>query len=310
MQRPTILSLDGLQALPIWEIAEISDLLGTSCDAILREIQANISGLVTDTITKSVREGDWNVFYYIEEGVVNKKFIEYFPHTSSVLNKLQLCQCSLGYTYISILHPGGHITPHYGCSNIKLRIQLPISGCDESSIIVNGVKHEYQNGVPIIFDDTFLHEVYNLSANTERVVLLIDIWHPELSASTIAEIMNTFPAESSNCLARISECDLAGKMQALPQLTHPHVVSRQIDTSAALSSGINAPMRATADGGVKGTAANTYDYLFKIVTLGDHGVGKSSYILRFADGTVANGSYISTIGIDFVSALWQCPLIF
>jgi len=41
-----------------------------------------------------------------------------------------------------------------------------------------------------------------------------------------------------------------------------------------------------------------YDYLFKLLIIGDSGVGKSCMLLRFVDQTYAD-AYISTIGVDF-----------
>jgi len=45
-------------------------------------------------------------------------------------------------------------------------------------------------------------------------------------------------------------------------------------------------------------AKHDYDYLFKLVLIGDSGVGKSCLLLRFADDNFSD-SFISTIGVDF-----------
>ncbi|XP_071917552.1 GTP-binding protein YPTM2 isoform X2 [Coffea arabica] len=44
--------------------------------------------------------------------------------------------------------------------------------------------------------------------------------------------------------------------------------------------------------------SNFIDYLFKLLLIGDSGVGKSCLLLRFADDSYLE-SYISTIGVDF-----------
>ena len=41
-----------------------------------------------------------------------------------------------------------------------------------------------------------------------------------------------------------------------------------------------------------------YDYLFKLVIIGNSGVGKSSLLLRFSDDQF-NESFLTTIGVDF-----------
>lgn len=43
---------------------------------------------------------------------------------------------------------------------------------------------------------------------------------------------------------------------------------------------------------------NNYDYLIKLLLLGDSGVGKSCMLLRFADDNFTS-SFITTIGIDY-----------
>ncbi|CAG9315832.1 unnamed protein product [Blepharisma stoltei] len=46
------------------------------------------------------------------------------------------------------------------------------------------------------------------------------------------------------------------------------------------------------------SARREYDYLFKLVIIGDSGVGKSCLLIRFADDSFTE-SYITTIGVDF-----------
>jgi len=45
-------------------------------------------------------------------------------------------------------------------------------------------------------------------------------------------------------------------------------------------------------------ASSDYDYLFRILLIGDSGVGKSCLLMRFADDTYSD-NFVATIGVDF-----------
>ncbi|KAM3863618.1 ras-related protein Rab-26-like [Diretmus argenteus] len=47
------------------------------------------------------------------------------------------------------------------------------------------------------------------------------------------------------------------------------------------------------------TSSEFYDIAFKVMLVGDSGVGKTCLLVRFKDGAFLAGSFISTVGIDF-----------
>ena len=40
-------------------------------------------------------------------------------------------------------------------------------------------------GRPFVFDDSFEHEAYNDDSEQCRIVLIIDVWHPDLSPTEV-----------------------------------------------------------------------------------------------------------------------------
>ena len=55
-------------------------------------------------------------------------------------------------------------------------MQVP-DGC---SMRIGETQVKWQEGEIMIFDDSFEHEVWNLS-NKERLIFIVDIFHPDLS---------------------------------------------------------------------------------------------------------------------------------
>ena len=81
----------------------------------------------------------------------------------------------------SLLKPGTHIPPHNGLVNTRLICHLPLvvpAGC---RFRVGNETREWVEGQAWAFDDSIDHEAWNDSDRT-RVILLFDVWRPELTA--------------------------------------------------------------------------------------------------------------------------------
>jgi len=63
---------------------------------------------------------------------------------------------------------------------------------EECFLKVAGDARPWEEGKMIIFDDSYEHEAANLSKDKERVILLIDIWHPDLVLEEREQIKNMF----------------------------------------------------------------------------------------------------------------------
>ena len=78
------------------------------------------------------------------------------------------------------MSPQASIAPHYGACNLKLRCHFPLFVPEEAYLSVAGDARPWEEGKMVVFDDAYEHEAANLSLDKERVIILIDIWHPEL----------------------------------------------------------------------------------------------------------------------------------
>ena len=96
------------------------------------------------------------------------------------------------YTFFSTMKPKTSISAHFGATNLKLRCHFPLFVPDEAFLRVAGDPRPWNEGKMIVFDDSYEHEAANLSDTEERVILLIDIWHPELQDGEIHEVKTMF----------------------------------------------------------------------------------------------------------------------
>jgi aspartyl/asparaginyl beta-hydroxylase (cupin superfamily) len=92
--------------------------------------------------------------------------------------------------YSKALSPTTHVAKHHGSTNKKLRCHLPLrvpkgTGADGHPppcwLRVGSETVPLQEGVAIVFDDSFEHEAANDHSLEPRVVLVVDFWHPDFT---------------------------------------------------------------------------------------------------------------------------------
>jgi aspartyl/asparaginyl beta-hydroxylase (cupin superfamily) len=101
----------------------------------------------------------------------------------------------------SLLRPKTRIPAHNGVTNSRLVTHLPLIIPEGCRFRVGNDIRQWVPGKAWVFDDTIEHEAWNDSERL-RVVLIFDIWHPDLTPPERAMItammagMNTFVGES------------------------------------------------------------------------------------------------------------------
>jgi hypothetical protein len=125
---------------------------------------------------------DWGAFFLIKDGTTLAQNAARCPRTMAAISELPLCRID-GRTpsvLFSLLRPGARIPPHHGFLNTRLICHLPLIVPTRCGLRVGNETREWRKGELLIFDDSIEHEAWNLSGEL-RVVLIFDVWRPELS---------------------------------------------------------------------------------------------------------------------------------
>ncbi len=123
----------------------------------------------------------WMTFW--DHGKPNDTVRKFCPRTTKLLETIPdlITTAPFGRTYFSCLGPNSSVKPHTGPTNVKLRCHLPVFVPGEGFIRVGGNFVQWEEGKLVIFDESYVHEEANVDNEKERVVLVIDIWHPDLT---------------------------------------------------------------------------------------------------------------------------------
>jgi hypothetical protein len=131
---------------------------------------------------------DWSALFLCENGKLNEDVVARCRRTWEAVQAAPLPRIANSPTVMfSLLRPGARIVPHTGMLNTRLTCHLPLIVPPKCGFRVGNEVREWQEGKLLIFDDTIEHEAWNES-DQDRVVLIFDIWRPELSERERQEV--------------------------------------------------------------------------------------------------------------------------
>jgi aspartate beta-hydroxylase len=195
-QRPTFMYFPGLPETPVFDRALFPWFaqLESAFEAIRDEAAAVLSSQNGLSPFLAMGEKDkladylggdqpaWDAHFFYRHGNPYPDHLRDCPQTAAMLESLPLVHITEHAPEIcfSVLTAGTHILPHYGTSNIRSVVHLPLIVPEQCALKVLDTVVPGKAGECFAFDDTFLHEAWNRGRDT-RVILLMDTWNPHLT---------------------------------------------------------------------------------------------------------------------------------
>ena len=177
--------------------AELSAFLASRAQAFSPYIHGGLElpGQTPDTLKD---HDNWTAAFLIRDGVEDSEWSAGCPTVSGLMDTLPLTAIK-GFSpsvLFSKLKPGARIDPHTGLLNCRLICHLPLvvpAGC---GLRVGDERRDVVRGEVWAFDDSINHEAWNNSAD-DRIVLIFDVWHPDLTEQERRDITSLLEAVSA-----------------------------------------------------------------------------------------------------------------
>jgi len=137
--------------------------------------------------------GSWTLYLFHHMGVEVESVARRCPKTLAVINSLpRVCtEYAWSDTVFSAMKGGTHLHPHCSTDNLRVRLHLGIVVPEGCLMRVAGETRTWEEGKVLAFEDSFEHEVWNRSTH-RRVVLIVDLWHPDLTDVEIRALTALF----------------------------------------------------------------------------------------------------------------------
>lgn len=141
---------------------------------------------------------EWSTLYLWQDGRRVDAHVAHCPETFAAVRALDLPSITTRAPSIlfSRLSPGARIPPHSGVLNARLICHLPLIVPPGCGFRVGGETREWKEGELLVFDDSVEHEAWN-DGDSDRVILIFDVWRPELEPAERRAITALFAAVDS-----------------------------------------------------------------------------------------------------------------
>ena len=142
---------------------------------------------------------DWTAIHLLQNGDAVEPNVRHCPATMELLRKVPqpVIPGASPNAMFSLLKPRTLIPAHVGVNNARLVCHLPLMVPEGCWFRVGAEKRFWKRGEAFVFDDTIEHEALN-PTDELRVVLIFDVWHPDLSEIERDAVAALISTESSN----------------------------------------------------------------------------------------------------------------
>jgi hypothetical protein len=195
LQQPSSFYFPGLPQIQFYERAEFPWLaeIEAAAPAMRAELEAILAG--GDGFEPYVKRNpgrpqpanhlfedpSWSACWLLQNGEATAQAAR-CPKTLAALARAPMPRIAgrSPMALFSLLRPGTHIKPHHGLLNTRLICHVPLIAPAGCRLRVGNETRTWEEGRALIFDDSIEHEAWNDGGET-RVVLLFEIWRPEIA---------------------------------------------------------------------------------------------------------------------------------
>jgi len=208
LQQPTSFYYPGLPQQSFFETADLpwvaaleaaAPAMRAELEAILADEGAEIAPYVVADPNRPAKRhvlmGDpkWSALHLYRSGEIVAVNADRCPATMAALARAPIPHIAgrSPMALFSVLSPGTHIPPHHGMINTRLICHIPLVVPDGCRLRVGNHTRAVEQDRALLFDDTIEHEAWN-DGDSTRVVLLFEVWRPELSDIERASLTTLF----------------------------------------------------------------------------------------------------------------------